>query len=155
MFQATEVFKIILNIGEVLSGKVLLYNALTSQIQTIFFPKNDAAITIGKNKGNEIAQSLEEQIHLDTIAFYNKIKQNNSILIDVRELDELPKLPFDNCLQIPLSKLEKAIHLLSPHQELIICCQSGKRSLFALELLKEMGFTKVTHLKNGIKNLEL
>ncbi|MGL4503464.1 MAG: HesA/MoeB/ThiF family protein, partial [Planktothrix sp.] len=53
-FQATEVFKIILGIGAVLSGKLLIYDALHYQTQIIDFAKNQKAIEKGFTNGSQL-----------------------------------------------------------------------------------------------------
>lgn len=157
LFQATEVLKIILEIGEVLSGKVLVYNALTCQSQQIAFSRNDSEIEIGKKRGTALKSIVlsNDVEQLDNEFFFEKANNPSSLIIDVRAFHEIPRLPFENRVEIPLEELEKTTEQLDKQQEIILCCQSGKRSQFALELLKQKGFTKVCHLKNGIKSLEL
>jgi molybdopterin/thiamine biosynthesis adenylyltransferase len=56
-FQATEVLKIILEIGTVLSGKLLIYDALHFQTQIIDFARNPKAIEKGFINGSQLLNS--------------------------------------------------------------------------------------------------
>lgn len=73
-------------------------------------------------------------------------------IIDVREADEYAK---DNihALLLPLSRLVnfecEEIEGLKD-EELIVHCQSGKRSLQACMILEQMGFNKTSNLTGGI-----
>jgi adenylyltransferase/sulfurtransferase len=156
MFQATEVLKIILGIGEVLSGKLLLYNALNCQTQLIDFNKNEVEIEKGIKNGNELVINLKSaEVDLVGNQFFDKVNNPNCVLIDIREWHEQPRLSFENLLEIPLNDLENQIENINKNQEVILCCQSGKRSQFALAFFKQKGFTNVFHLKNGIQSLEI
>ncbi|HWR94587.1 MAG TPA: HesA/MoeB/ThiF family protein [Flavobacterium sp.] len=156
MIQTTEVLKIILGIGEVLSGKLLLYNALNCQTQLIEYAKNQVEIKRGNERGKRIAIEINSRIlELERNQFFEKANTPNCLLIDVRESHEQPRLTFENVLEIPLKNLEVQIENIDKNHEIILFCQSGKRSQFALEIFKGKGFSKLSHLKNGIQSLEL
>ncbi len=57
VFQATEVLKIILGIGTVLSGKLLIYEGLQVQTQLIDFQKNPKQIEKGIINGIQLLNS--------------------------------------------------------------------------------------------------
>ncbi len=155
MLQATEVLKIILGIGKVLSGKVLVYDALASEFQKIEFSKKESEINKGLKKGltlitNKISDDLE---NLSSNQFLQKVDTLNCLIVDIRARDEMPRLTFENRVEIPLENLENASGNFNKNQEIVLCCQTGKRSMYAKESLKQNGFTKVYHLKNGINSL--
>jgi molybdopterin/thiamine biosynthesis adenylyltransferase len=50
-YQATEVLKVILEIGEVLSGKLMTLNLLTNSTRTFEFSRNDEQVQKAKEKG--------------------------------------------------------------------------------------------------------
>lgn len=157
MFQATEVLKIIIGIGEVLSGKLLIYNALSCQSQIINFNKNKSEIENGIKKGKTILKISKALVlnDLNEDHFFQKTSNPNCLIIDIRDLNEMPRLSLDNLIEIPLQNLEIEMVNFDKNKEIVLCCQSGKRSLFALELLKQKGFTNVFHLKYGIQSLEI
>jgi sulfur-carrier protein adenylyltransferase/sulfurtransferase len=153
-FQATEVLKIILEIGTVLSGKLLIYDALHFQTQIIDFARNPKAIEKGFINGSQLLNSKNKDENLSPEAFLEKCNQLGIIVIDVRELDEIPEFKAKNVIQIPLSKLGEYSKRLDKNQEIVLFCQTGQRSQAALNYLKNSGFVGVFHLGKGIGKLQ-
>lgn len=152
--QATEVLKIILEIGTVLSGKLLIYDALHFQTQIIDFPRNPKAIEKGFINGSQLLNSKKTKENLSPEAFLEKCNQLGIVVIDVRESEELPEFKGQNVIQIPLSKLEEYSKKLNKNQEIVLFCQTGQRSQAALNYLKNSGFVGVFHLGKGIESLK-
>lgn len=152
-FQATEVLKIILEIGAVLSGKLLIYDALNLQTQIIDFAKNPKAIEKGIINGRLLLnkKSVED---LTPQAFLEKCNQLGIIVIDVRELEETPEFKGENIIRIPLSGLEEYSKKLNKNQEIVLFCQTGQRSQAAMNYLQKSGFVGVFHLGKGIESLK-
>jgi len=153
-FQATEVLKIILEIGEVLSGKLLIYDALHFQTQIINFTRNPKAIEKGIINGSQLLNSKKTNESLSPETFLGKCNQPEIIVIDVRKLDEMPELKGTNVIQIPLKELEEYSKKLDKNQEIVLFCQTGQRSQAALNYLKNSGFVGVFHLGKGIESLK-
>jgi molybdopterin/thiamine biosynthesis adenylyltransferase/rhodanese-related sulfurtransferase len=153
-FQATEVLKIILEIGTVLSGKLLIYDALHFQTQIIDFTKNPKAIEKGFINGSLLLNNKQPVEDLTPEAFLEKCKQLGIVVIDVRELDETPEFKGNNIIRIPLSMLEEYSKKLDKNQEIVLFCQTGQRSLAAMNYLKKSGFVGVFHLGKGIESLK-
>ena len=139
--QANEILKIILEIGKVLSGKLLLYNSLDNTFQTIEIQKVENAINNDRFENKSISAS-------DFFA------NNNSIIIDIREDYEEPKLDFENVKSVPLSELDNFLKDFGKNQKIILVCQHGNRSGLAADYLIKKGFVNVFHLQNGIGYLE-
>jgi molybdopterin/thiamine biosynthesis adenylyltransferase/rhodanese-related sulfurtransferase len=153
-FQATEVLKIILGIGTVLSGKLLIYDALHFQTQIIDFAKNPKAIEKGFINGSLLLNSKKQVEDLTPEAFLEKCKQSGIVVIDVRELEEIPDIKGNNVIRIPLSMLEDYSKKLDKNQEIVLFCQTGQRSLAAMNYLQKSGFVGVFHLGRGIESLK-
>lgn len=153
-FQATEVLKIILEIGTVLSGKLLIYDALSFQTQIIDFAKNPKAIEKGFINGSLLLNSKKTDESLSPEAFLEKCNQLGIVVIDVRELDETPDFKRTNVLQIPLSELDDYSKKLDKNQEIVVFCQTGQRSMAAMRYLQKSGFVGVFHLGRGIESLK-
>lgn len=153
-FQATEVLKIVLEIGTVLSGKLLVYDALNFQTQTISFVKNPKAIERGIIKGRLLLNSKKPAVDLTPKAFLEKCSQLGIVVIDVRELDETPEFKGENVIRIPLNELEEYSKKLDKNQEIVLFCQTGQRSLAAMNYLQKSGFVGVFHLGKGIESLK-
>jgi len=149
MLQANEVIKMILQIGEVLSGKILVYNILNNEQQKYDFEKNIAFEmnkTIFEQKYKVTKNQIEE---IAAEAILNEIDNDEVLFLDVRNEEELPKITFKNGIQIPLINLESEIENLNPSQTIYVYCQSGIRSKVAAELLQRKNFKSVKSIAGG------
>jgi len=150
MLQANEVIKMILEIGEVLSGKILVYNILNNEQQKFDFEKN-TNVMIDKTSFLEKYNVVENQV--DEILFekiLDEINNDEVLFMDVRNEDELPKINFKNSLQIPLMNLENEIEKLNQNQKIFVYCQSGIRSKKAAELLQKNNFKNIKSIAGGV-----
>ena len=77
--------------------------------------------------------------------------KHQAVLIDVRPSQEYLKYHLAESINIPLEQLSTLIEWMIPnhHQELILCCQHGIRSMAGCEILKQKGYTIVYNLQNG------
>ncbi|WP_281226582.1 HesA/MoeB/ThiF family protein [Flavobacterium aquiphilum] len=153
-FQATEVLKIILEIGEVLSGKLLHYDGLHFQTQLINFSKNPKAVEKSIINGSLLLNSKKVIEDLTPEAFLEKCSQSGIVVIDVRELEESPEFKGENVIRIPLGQLEEYSKKLDKNQEIVLFCQTGQRSQQAMNYLLKSGFVGVFHLGRGIESLK-
>lgn len=148
--QANETIKIICDLGEILSGKLLTYNALSMQQLVLRFPKSNIKITSLENNYNFFCGILSETIFEEVnIEEYN-LNPDQYNLLDVRNLWERD-LKNIGGIHIPLDKLENELHTLPKDKPLIIYCKSGGRSKKAIEILQTHNFPeKLLNLTNGI-----
>lgn len=155
--QATEVLKIILEIGTALSGKLLLYDGLHFQTQIIDFAKNPKAIEKAMIHGMKLLNQNQSKSSegINPVQFLKKIEDSNVLIIDIREVNTTLEFNSSNVVHIPTSSLAPQSKQWDKNQEIIIFCQTGFRSQAALNYLKKEGFTKVVHLEKGISQLEL
>ncbi|MDD5276103.1 MAG: rhodanese-like domain-containing protein [Methylovulum sp.] len=74
------------------------------------------------------------------------------LIIDVRENDEWNNQHIPNAIHIPLGQLTKRLPELEPYKNsaIVTQCNTGKRSLQALKLLKSAGFTQVYSMEGGL-----
>ncbi len=149
-YMANEAIKVICEMGEVLSGRLLCINALdgTSNIFKIANSSGSEqkkhsiqAGTINKT-GDEI--TAEELIHLQN----NKAEE--VYLVDVRENYEFEDHNLGG-VNIPLYELQDRINELPEDMTIVFYCQTGQRSKMAVQLLKEIFKAKVYSLKGGMK----
>lgn len=152
--QANEAIKVITGIGEVLKGKLLMFDAFSMSFNTIQFkliPENknikelidyDVFCGAPNNSIEEItARELKQKLEK------NEIFQ----LIDVREEEEFERFNIGGKL-IPLSEVISRIKEISKDNEVVLICQSGKRSTKAVEILKKQGYLRVVNLKGGLNS---
>lgn len=140
--QATEVLKMILGAGNVLSGKLKLINILSG---------NDQLLTISK-RVEEIEKIQKEGIIPVRIAC--KISDKTKLYLDIREIFEQPRLNSEKVLQIPLSELEDRLEEIPKQEEVLVFCQSGKRSRKVVDLLKtQFEFHNLINVEGGIETI--
>lgn len=157
ILQATEVLKIILEIGTVLSGKLLLYDGLHFQTQIIDFAKNPKAIEKGMINGMKLLNKKQSKSNeeINPVQFLKKLDDSNVLVIDIREVNTSLEFNSSNVVHFPSSSLMTQSKQWDKNQEIILFCQTGLRSQAALNYLKKEGFTKVAHLEKGISQLQL
>ena len=149
MLQANEVVKMILGIGEVLNGKILVYNILNNEQQKYDFEKN-VSIVIDSTIFEEKYVSNEKTIkEIEAEAVLNEMTNDEILFLDVRNVDELPKINFKNGIQIPLMNLENEMDKLNSNQTIYVYCQSGIRSKIALEQLQKKNFKNIKSISGG------
>ncbi|MET3025771.1 HesA/MoeB/ThiF family protein [Flavobacterium sp. UW10123] len=147
MFQANEVLKMILEIGEVLSGKILVYNTLTNEQQKYDFDKSDFQTINRETFEEKYNKCVIEEVSFDSVL--DEINNDEILFLDVRNFDESPKISLQNQIQIPLMNLEKEIDKLHKNQKIYVFCQSGIRSKIAVEFLQRHRFKNIKSIAGG------
>jgi sulfur-carrier protein adenylyltransferase/sulfurtransferase len=165
--QATEALKLILDIGEPLIGRLLLFNALDMSFDFVKLRKNPNCKVCGPNPevttlidyeafcgvpGHDHEEgSAGENWDITAVELAQRLREGNHIkLIDVREPHELEISHLENANLIPLGQLASRLSELDSADEIVLFCKSGTRSARALELLASAGFRKMKNLKGGI-----
>ena len=75
------------------------------------------------------------------------MKEDNTILIDVRTKEEYESGHLENAINIPVDiVLSKIGEYASKDTKIIIYCQSGKRATTAFETLKNNGYKNIYNL---------
>lgn len=149
MLQANEVIKMILGIGQVLSGKILVYNILNNEQQKYDFEKS-LHLELTKEdfeKKYNASKNQVEEIKFESIL--DEIENDEVLFLDVRNEEELPEIRFKNSIQIPLIKLESELEKLNKSQSIYVFCQSGIRSKIAVELLQKNQFLNAKSISGG------
>lgn len=150
--QANEVIKIVLGFDTVLSGKLFCYNAKTCQTNILTITRSPSEFKkVWGRKDN--FDSHYEEISCETpiaeISAEEAMQKENVQFIDVRELNELPKLDLSNCDQIPLGELEQQLAQIHSEKNIIVVCQTGIRSKTAITLLQKHNIFNCHSLKGG------
>ncbi len=70
-------------------------------------------------------------------------------LIDVRIDKEYRQGHIPGSIHIPLEEVGARAKKLRKDKEIVVYCQSGNRSIWAIKRLMGMGFTNLSHLKGG------
>ena len=145
---ANEVIKTILNQEEVLSGKLLSFEALSNRIMLTTYYTDK----LSKNKSHTRFKTVQKAIELTAEAFMAKAQSMDIELIDVRTTAERA-IQHIGGKHIPLPELSLLnLTRFSATQYFYIYCQTGARSLQAAKWLRAKGYKNAFSLKNGITN---
>ncbi|MCI6988791.1 MAG: rhodanese-like domain-containing protein [Campylobacter sp.] len=89
---------------------------------------------------------------LSQIQSDNKAKENY-LVIDVRGADEYSAGHLKHAINFPLEDMQNSLYLLDKYKNknIVLYCNTGKRSAKAADLLKQNGFTKVQNA-DGVKD---
>ncbi|GGD92336.1 HesA/MoeB/ThiF family protein [Planktosalinus lacus] len=142
VLQTTETLKIITGIGEVLSNKLLVYNALNSSFNTFNLTKNsDSQKAMPQN--NEEFKNYDYELYCNSLLSFEittetltEMIDKKLTIIDVRNPDEQPEAVDLSTFKMPLLELENLFESQVTSSQVVFICQTGKRSLKAVELLK-------------------
>lgn len=143
--QANEVIKYISKAGELLAGKVLLFDAQSMQSR---------AIKIGTSTKTNIT-ALQQTIEASTItaADAHKGLLNGTLeLVDVRTDQERDEINIGG-MHFELDEVEDNLEEFKPGKAYVFYCSSGKRSGEAVKLLQQrLPGVKAYSLEGGLSN---
>ena len=148
--QANEVIKIVTGIGEVLSGKLLLVDALDLTFRSIKFMRVEDNSKINKLSDYELmCETPVKEISAKKLK--EKLDNKEDIqLIDVREEYEYSTYNIKG-ESIPLKSIVENRHKISKSKQVIVHCQQGGRSTMAIKLLQEKyNFQNLFNLSGGL-----
>jgi molybdopterin/thiamine biosynthesis adenylyltransferase/rhodanese-related sulfurtransferase len=157
--QATEAIKLLTGIGEPLSGRLLLWDALSMRMRTVSISADPRQRQItelppeGYGETCAIAPtSLGDEVDLHELrATLSQVQ-----LIDVRENWERAAGAIQPSAHLPFAALQSgigsstAIESIDPTKPTVVYCSVGVRSRTALEILRARhGFTQARSLRGG------
>ncbi len=157
-WQAGEAIKMLAGVGEPLSGKLLLWNALTMNVQTVRLAADPKSRPIRELPADEESAACpSEPWEIDCTALRSLLEAGSVQLLDVREDWEREADAIQPSLHIPLAALEHASaeQLLAgwtPDRPTVVYCAVGARSLAAAAILRERyDFRRATSLRGGMR----
>lgn len=159
--QALEVIKVITGKGDVLNGRLFMFDALAFEGRTIRFKRNPANPLNGDNPTITKLIDYEEFCGLNTPE--RKVREvsaeelhrwqtngDDFQLIDVREPHEYDIVNL-GALLIPLGEIETQAEKIDRHRRVVVHCKSGGRSAKAIRTLEDkFGFDNLYNLREGI-----
>jgi len=161
--QALETIKWIIGAGDLLVGRLVLFDALKLRFRELKLRKDPNCPICGDHP--TIHELIDYQafcgigaepdysgleISVEEFARERQTKGDDLVLIDVREPHEWEISHIDGARLIPLSQLPDRLGELDGHSEIVTHCHHGARSMKALEILRGAGFNKVRSLAGGI-----
>jgi len=163
--QATEILKLAIGKGNLLVGRLLLFDALKMKFHELKLRRDPACPLCGdhptikelidyemfcgivpepENVGNPDEVTVQDMKKaLDDPSLHIKV-------VDVREPDEYEIAHVQGVLLLPLSELQHRFTELDPNTQYYLHCKVGMRSLNALNFLRQQGFKYVKSVKGGI-----
>lgn len=158
--QANEAIKLITGAGKTLSNRMFCYNALNNSVYELEISPNPEAHKQIPDNPEAFRKmdydwfckmTADDFTDIDGPTFDQLRQTKTPIIIDVRNLNEWPKVTEFEHLRIPLAELEQNLDKIEPNRPVIIFCQTGVRSVTAAHLIAEKIQTQaIYNLKGGI-----
>lgn len=163
--QANETLKIILEIGEPLSGKLVMYNALQATYLTLNIQRSANEIEDVLRRADtfqyydyDLFCGIEEEVSDEIYISANELKlalgNDHFRIIDLREEWEEPQLVSKNVERITMSEILIKKERFQTDKKVILVCQTGLRSTNVRMLLEQEGIKGIAELKGGMEQYE-
>lgn len=157
--QANEVIKVITGVGETLSGRFFVFDALTFETRTLKVSKRantpviKELINYEQFCGVKAVEKKIKEICVDEFVQWQKSGEDIQV-IDVREPAEYEQVNI-GALLIPLATVAERANEISRTKKVVVHCKLGGRSSKAIrELEEKFGFDNLYNLKGGITAIE-
>ena len=166
VIQATEVIKLILGKGDALLGRLLLYNALDMKFREMKVRRDANCPVCGEQptitklvdyeqfcgvRGEPTMNTQPSGDEITAAELAAMFKRGEKfVLVDVREADEWAICRIPGAKLLPLSEMPQRFGELSKDGRIVLHCKGGKRSMKALQFLREHGYADLKSVKGGI-----
>lgn len=165
--QATEAIKWILELGTSLTGRLLTYDAVGMQFDSISIDKNPDCSVCGRDpamirlidyegfcgspSSDHEAAPLPKEAEITPHELKARLEAGDPVVVvDVRRSMEWAIVHLSNSVSIPLEELEHRLSELNPSDEIVVLCRVGRRSARAVALLRDCGFQQARNLTGGL-----
>lgn len=158
--QAIEAIKLITGAGNVLSGKLFLFNAFTFESNIITFERNyeyPKGFALGNYDEACADNGAYKMVKTIQAADLKQRIEKNEILkiIDIREPEQFNQYNIGGCL-IPFDEVVNRLPDIPTNKPVIFCCELGERSAYIIRYLqKNYGFTNLYNLAGGISGWQI
>jgi len=171
VIQATEVVKILLGIGETLSGRLMLYDALHMRFRELKLRKNPNCVLCSDRAtqtelidyeqfcgvpGHPVEEEKEEVVdegfaRLDVRTISARMADGWApFVLDVRKPHELDIVKLSYDATIPHEDVGARLAEIPRDRDILVHCKMGGRSAKAARVLVEAGYADVTNMEGGI-----
>ena len=162
--QATETIKILLGVGDTLSGRLLLIDAMRMRFRVIQIRRDPSCPACGTREITELIDydtfcgvvpaavddsAVVREITPGELAARLK-RRDDLVLLDVREPGEHAIARIEGAQLVPLGTLQDAAPMLDRDRDTVVHCHHGVRSASAIRYLQSQGFTRLWNLAGGI-----
>ncbi|MBL7779232.1 MAG: molybdopterin-synthase adenylyltransferase MoeB [Chitinophagales bacterium] len=153
--QANEVIKVITGVGEPLSGRFFVFDALTFETRTLKIKKQENTplierlIDYEQFCGVKAVERKIKEISVEEFIGWQESSEDVQV-IDVREPAEYAEANIGGLL-IPLATVSDKANEIERNKKVVVHCKMGGRSAKAIrELEEKFGFENLYNLKGGI-----
>lgn len=147
--QATEAIKVILGIGDVLSGKLLTIDSLTMITRVLSFGSDS-----GRSRGSGIGKEGKSVKSVSPVEFVRLKNEGwNPFLLDVRsESEELITSIEGTDLRITHTSVPVRYEEIPADRDIVVYCRTGGRSGAVVRFLNQSGYNpeRVLNLEGGV-----
>ncbi|MBN4049184.1 molybdopterin-synthase adenylyltransferase MoeB [archaeon AH-315-M20] len=157
--QATETIKIILGKGDILSGRYLVYNALSMKFKELKLSKNKNCLVCGENPtikeliDYEEFCGVKEEISVQELKKMMDNKEDFE-LVDTREKVEQDMCKIDGAKLTSFTEIVggnmKPFNDIDKNKKIVLYCRTGNRSGQVQSMLKNKDYKNVKNLAGGI-----
>jgi len=165
--QVNEAIKLITGIGEPISGRLMIYDALDMTFRSVKVRKDPECPVCGKNPTiaelidyeefcgvvSEDAQQAAAGSTISATELKALLDGDDEIfLVDVREPNEYEIVSIPGATLIPKGEFLSgaALERLPQDKRIVLHCKSGQRSAEALAVVKDAGFSDAVHVGGGV-----
>jgi sulfur-carrier protein adenylyltransferase/sulfurtransferase len=165
--QVNEAIKLITGVGESLSGRLMIYDALEMSYRSVRVRKDPECAICGKNPTitqlidydafcgvlSEDAQKAASGSTITATELKAMLDRDEDIfLIDVREPNEYEIVSIPGSVLIPKDQILSgaALERLPQDKRIVLHCKSGARSSECLAVVKNAGFGDAVHVGGGV-----
>jgi len=169
--QALETIKLLLGKGDVLAGRLLIFDALGMEWREVALRRNPECPVCGDQPtqtelidyeifcGVVPTDAVDEAVaagdvdEVDAVTLSTRLASDSPpYLLDVREPWEwaVSNLADRGARLIPLGELDERLGEIPRDQAVVVVCRTGQRSMQAALRMVETGFVQVSNLKGGM-----
>lgn len=155
--QATEALKVVLGLGDVLSGRLWLLDTLTFQSRTLRFKRDAVQSAINLDTASPADYFDASCTPAPAALTADELRQwlatpAPPLLLDVRGPLEFQRRHLPGAVLLPLPTLAARAAEVPRTRPVVVYCQSGVRSAQAVALLQGLGYTNVLTLSGGLED---
>ncbi len=163
--QASEALKLLLQIGDVLRGRMLRFDALGGTFHEMRIPGDPDCPVCGEDPTQRDVltdydsfclpnqPSMQATPEITVAELKRRLDQGEQpYLLDVRRQNEYDIANLGGEL-IPLNELPERVSDLEERKDeglLVVYCRTGARSARAVDFLRQQGFTNAVNLRGGV-----
>jgi molybdopterin/thiamine biosynthesis adenylyltransferase/rhodanese-related sulfurtransferase len=165
--QANEVIKLIVEVGDPLIGRLVLFDALKMKFRELRLRKDPNCPVCSEHPTQRElidyeqfcgispqpeAATMGDDFEMTVLELKRRLDQGQEItILDVRSPQEYSIARLPGSILIPLQELQDRLGELDPAATIVAHCHSGMRSARAVQFLRQMGFARAINLGGGIE----